>query len=647
MGCARAAVLLNLLLFLSSAGCQNDTIVIVRLEGKETESLHSRIVEFYDFGSYEEILFFTSLLLKNNTQDNKGPFEVGLVGPTHSDSAYGVAQLIQKSGSRLKHLYTSFLPTALEFEVSGMNTHRILPPIDLLADATVALIKHIGWSTTLTFYQDTDADMKYLFAHYRAVLHTAHLDHFIFNGMRSFISTGVLGRPRKLRAAEMQELVLRSSSRVFVLMLDGEWARSLICLAFNLKMVYPTYQWVILKISLEEILSSVDGAECSTEELAEVLENAMFVGSHFKSSISVYKYGIQAMTHVLNSSQNYGKIYLEKLAENYFPKLAVVQQLVKGIRQPVLAYSSTGLTSLNGSIIISISALFKVKYYLVDFILGAVITAVNSATLLVCISLQILTVMHRHKNSVKKNSPLLLHISYIGIYSVNITGTIYVVQKIIPISSDAVYVGLCQVYWPVISVGITVVVGTLLVKSWRLYRIFVHYLNPGKLVSNKALVLVIFLLCLVDVLICSFWFILDPMKRSYKEISRDSATGSIIYFAGCRSRTSVLTGAILSSYQAFLFLVTITLLVKARAKIPQAHLKLHLHMENLFGYIATVSTLLFSITYASTSAFGLPLAVEVTALSLLIICAQYCCICLIFLPPLLPIICIYKQHFSK
>jgi len=142
---------------------------------------------------------------------------------------------------------------------------------------------------------------------------------------------------------------------------------------------------------------------------------------------------------------------------------------------------------------------------------------VNFVALLIRISLQILTVIHRHTGSV---SPLLLHFSYISIYSGNVASTIYVVQTSVPIASDVVYAVLCQVFGLMESVGTTMFLGSLLVKSWRLYRIFVYYLNPGKFIPNKALILITFLLCLVDIVICTLWFIWDPIKHHYTEISR-------------------------------------------------------------------------------------------------------------------------------
>jgi len=641
------------LFLLNIVRCQNDTMVIVHSEMKKNESIHSSTpedlndttsVEFYDFGSYEEIVYFMGLFLKNYTKGNKSQLEVGLVGPTHSDSAYGVAHLIQKSGSRVKHFHTSFLPTALESEVRGKSTYRILPPVDILADACVALIKYVEWSTVLTFYQDTHTDMKYMFMRYQAALRT-HADHVAIDSLNRAIPVGSLAKSTKIQADELQKFFLKYSSRVFILMLDGRWASKLICLAFKLKMRYPVYQWVILKTKLEEIIFCNDGAECSSEEIVGVLTNAIFIGFRFNEPFSVYEYGIKAMAQTLNSSSSLGERYFEQVAAEHFPEESLIQQLLYGILQPVLVYSSNNLVPFIGKDIVSISSTFKVQYY-VNSILGAVVLVVNFVTLLVCLSLHILTVIHRHKGSVKKNSPLLLHILYIGTYCVNVASIVYTVQASIPIASDVVYVVLCQVFWLVMSVGTTILLGSLLVKSWRLYRIFVYYLNPGEFITNKALILITFLLCLVDIVICTLWFILDPIKRFYTEISRDIISGSVTYFAGCRSRTSLYTVGTLSSYQVLLFLVMITLLVKARAKMPRTHLKLHSLMENLLGYIVLVSIFLCILTYVSTVIFGLPIIVEVVGLSLLFILVQYCCIRLILLPPLLPVICSHK-HLSS
>ena len=68
------------------------------------------------------------------------------------------------------------------------------------------------------------------------------------------------------------------------------------------------------------------------------------------------------------------------------------------------------------------------------------------------------------------------------------------------------------------QVSFTLTVGTVTVKTWRLYRIFVHYLDPGKFLTNPSLTLAVLLLASIDIAIAIVWTAVDPMQYTYFEI---------------------------------------------------------------------------------------------------------------------------------
>ena len=79
---------------------------------------------------------------------------------------------------------------------------------------------------------------------------------------------------------------------------------------------------------------------------------------------------------------------------------------------------------------------------------------------------------------------------------------------------------LCQMTWAWgLPLSFTLTLGIVTMRTWRLYRIFVHYLDPGKFLSNSALTLAVLLLASVDVAIAIIWTTVDPMKLVYKEIT--------------------------------------------------------------------------------------------------------------------------------
>ena len=89
---------------------------------------------------------------------------------------------------------------------------------------------------------------------------------------------------------------------------------------------------------------------------------------------------------------------------------------------------------------------------------------------------------------------------------------------------------ICQVIWAWgLPLSFTLTMGIVTVKTWHLYRIFVHYLNPGKFLSNSTLTLAVLLLASIDVAIAIIWTAVDPMKFRYNEIFLKSGSQDEIF----------------------------------------------------------------------------------------------------------------------
>lgn len=574
---------------------------------------------------------------------------VGIVGLSCSDSSYAVAKLIQRSGIPVKYIYTSFLPAPLAAEVSGTSV-GLLPPVDLLADASVALIKYANWSEVLALYQQTDVDMHYLFLHYQSLWEA-------MNSHSLQIEDIILSHPWQVENMQLEKLLHKYSFHIVVLMVNAEFARSLLCSAFDLKIFYPTFQWVITKITLDDILS-IAGGKCDKESILTVLKNALFVNflsdiqGNDTESVVIYKLSIQAFVSTLNSANSHDpslklntsgnslhKSDSEFLSMYYFSKVAHIHQMVNNTLLPVLMYINTTSSIHNTTNNITlISGVYKLKLEVINLPTGLLLSTVNCLVLLSCVCLHLLTLHFRQEPSVKTSSTLLLHLCYIGSYAVNTMTTVYLIQKTIPITSDTIYVNVCIMYSYIINVGITLVLGTLTVKIWRLYRIFIHYMSPGKFLSDYMLVALICCLSLVDIVICTFWLTLSPLKRTYMEVSRDNIRKTITYSARCRSNTTVYANIILQSYHLLIFLVMMFMLLKLRNEIPRVHIKLHSHREYLYGYIIIVVIVCCIVSYALTQFVGVVVIFEVLSLGVLFTIIQISCIRLIFLPPLLPLL---------
>ena len=139
------------------------------------------------------------------------------------------------------------------------------------------------------------------------------------------------------------------------------------------------------------------------------------------------------------------------------------------------------------------------------------------------ILLHIMTITYRNSPSVKATSPKLTHLAFVGSYVLIVTIMLWSISRMTDFGPE-IDVPICQVIWAWgLPLSFTLTMGIVTVKTWHLYRIFVHYLNPGKFLSNSALTLAVLLLASIDVAIAIIWTAVDPMKFRYNEIFLKSA----------------------------------------------------------------------------------------------------------------------------
>ncbi len=197
-----------------------------------------------------------------------GDSVVATIGPSCTDSAYAISRLASRREVSIVHLHTSPLPAPLALSLN--SSFGLLAPVELLADASIALIQHTGWSQVIALYQDTDTEMNFMFNHLRRQL--------VLNETLAYTSILYGGHiPLKFALSHF-------AIRVIFLMLGRDLARKAMCEAYHLGAVYPEYQWVILRTTLEDLTSEEEliytdnGGMCKREELLVVLDQAILLG---------------------------------------------------------------------------------------------------------------------------------------------------------------------------------------------------------------------------------------------------------------------------------------------------------------------------------------------------------------------------------
>ena len=190
-----------------------------------------------------------------------------------------------------------------------------------------------------------------------------------------------------------------------------------------------------------------------------------------------------------------------------------------GVYTRVGVYNSSGLTFFPEKKLSFISAVFEVRFVQVSGAVAAILITLTILILPVTLILQILNIVYRDYKPIKASSPLLNHLIFTGCYLIQISNTMLVVtqtetyQK--SFRSDIKEHVFNIIPW-FLSTGVTLIIGTVFVKTLRLYRIYIKAkrlsLANMTYMSNKPLGGSVTLLVCVDLLICLIWTTVDRLK---------------------------------------------------------------------------------------------------------------------------------------
>ena len=253
---------------------------------------------------------------------------------------------------------------------------------------------------------------------------------------------------------------------------------------------------------------------------------------------------------------------------------------------------------------------------------------------LIVVILHVATVMNLKQPSIKASSPRLLHITYAGVYIVALgafTWTLFSAASI----KFYLFGAFCQFFWAwCLPIGFTLSFGPVAMRTWRVYRIFVHYLNPGPLISDPALICGILLLLLVDVIIAVIWTAVDSFEADYDTIDSKLGQDDVLKVkVVCDCRYHSLWISIITLYKIGLFIIVtvLSLLTINITNRPFATTALR-----VFVYVMTLFSLLgFSLFFIFINIPN-PIYHAIT-MSVLLNSIIMLFTVFIFVPPLLPV----------
>lgn len=250
--------------------------------------------------------------------------------------------------------------------------------------------------------------------------------------------------------------------------------------------------------------------------------------------------------------------------------------------------------------------------------------------------LNVLFFVYRNVDSVKASSTKLTQVAFIGCY-IHMLSMVFVV--IICGYFDRIdSITICKIQQLLdftISVGLTVLLGAICVRAWRLYRIFNHFRKPGNLLSDHYLILSIVSMVAINLVFTVPAFFVDKYKPMFEMNARDNA---IVVVVGCERNRFVLwfvAGLLVSA----VLLSAIFLLAFLTRKIPQKNFKTKSILYLSYSLIIVIPLLLgLYFVFSLISVNITSLILRFISVCVLLLCLILIPCAMLFFPPLLPIL---------
>lgn len=268
--------------------------------------------------------------------------------------------------------------------------------------------------------------------------------------------------------------------------------------------------------------------------------------------------------------------------------------------------------------------------------------------LIIVILIHIVTLAQRKSPSVKASSLKLLNISYVGIYILILGVFVWALFSAISANSnDKSY--FCQALWAwTIPIGFSLSLSPVVMKTWRLYRIFEHYKDPGPFISTPYLIAGAMLMTFLNLVVSVTWTIQDPY---YVKLTRLPMNGNMsdtlqVYFqCECRNE-QVWLGSVMTLSLGLLCVGTVLALLTRNIKnstFATSSLRVFVYLMSIViilgSSIYSISELLRDKKKLSYLSYSTPLVVLHVVIWLFITC--------VFVPPLLTLTRKTKAMFKK
>ena len=301
-------------------------------------------------------------------------------------------------------------------------------------------------------------------------------------------------------------------------------------------------------------------------------------------------------------------------------------------------YTKNVFTVLSNTTPVFINATFDQYYEHVDVIVAVVIMLISITALLLTISAQVVIVCCRNHKSIKAtSSPGLNLLIFVGCYAILLGIVMNTIAETLEDIDSMIKQFLCNIVPWFLSIGATLIMGTICMRTWRLHRI---YANSRKLrrkkmkyMTDKILSGTVITLVTIDIAVCIIWSSVDNyILRRTREIRNFGSNEYpvIVVSETCYSRYTVYWLSLILIPKGVLVVCSFFLALFTRIDKKEFQTKNVIIMAYFLAILFGIGTPLYAITHI----MGVNISIRVAAFSLLLDATVYICVFALFLPPI-------------
>ena len=266
---------------------------------------------------------------------------------------------------------------------------------------------------------------------------------------------------------------------------------------------------------------------------------------------------------------------------------------------------------------------------------------------LLTLLLNIVMWVYREAHSVKASSVKLSQVAFVGCYIESLSMILVVLRHGFTDTFDKNVI--CQMQNLLdffIFLGLMVLFGAICVRLWRMYRVFIHYRNPGRFLSDRSL-------CIIVVILVLFYLVTNiplvtvdqlSLNPSFEVLQRNASAIRIPAILVCK-QTLPFLWLFIHVFLSVILLSTIFVLAIRIRKVPIKNFRtksIVLMSYTLSGVILFI-LLLHALFSAQRGKVYVMLRFYTTCV--LLLCLIFIPCAMLFFPPLLPVVKEMKARY--